>query len=277
MNTVREIQRLNKQEAEEGITGEHSWHHQYRHTAWVYVGGLPYEMTEGDVLCFFSQVGEIEKLDMKRDPETGKFRGFCFIKYEDQRSTILAVDNFTGVTFAGRIIKVDHKSYNPPTKKKKRKRGEEVDSSEEENENRELEERKALTDVRWENDEYRSKANLEPKKKKRKLSKEEKKAKKEKKLAKKLKKQAKKEKREMKKKEQQDKDTSIPTSTTHHTDRHNTANSQDSTESRSHRHSHDREEDDHYSKKERESDRGHEDTRRERYRDRASDRHERYD
>lgn len=190
MNTIREIQKLSRQEAEQGITADESWHHQYRKSAWIFVGGLPFEMTEGDVLCMFSQFGEIEKLDMKRDAKTGKFRGFCFIKYEDQRSTILAVDNFIGVTFAGRLIRVDHKEYNPPTKKRTRK---ELDSSDEEQLENELNEVKSLQDVRWENEIYRDKASLEPAKKKRKLSKEEKKLKKQKKKEKKLKRQQKKE------------------------------------------------------------------------------------
>lgn len=36
-------------------------------------------------------------------------QGFCFIKYENQRSTILAVDNFNGIELLGRTIRVDHK------------------------------------------------------------------------------------------------------------------------------------------------------------------------
>jgi RNA recognition motif-containing protein len=35
-------------------------------------------------------------LTLVRDQKTGKPRGFCFLAYEDQRSTILAVDNFNG-------------------------------------------------------------------------------------------------------------------------------------------------------------------------------------
>jgi RNA-binding motif X-linked protein 2 len=31
-----------------------------------------------------------------RDKKTGKSRGFAFVAYEDQRSTVLAVDNFNG-------------------------------------------------------------------------------------------------------------------------------------------------------------------------------------
>lgn len=32
-----------------------------------------------------------------RDKKTGKSKGFCFLCYEDQRSTVLAVDNFNGI------------------------------------------------------------------------------------------------------------------------------------------------------------------------------------
>lgn len=42
------------------------------------------------------------------DPRAGKSKGFCFIAYEDQRSTVLAVDNLSGAKVAGRIIRVEH-------------------------------------------------------------------------------------------------------------------------------------------------------------------------
>ena len=35
-------------------------------------------------------------------------KGFAFIKYENQKSTVLAVDNFNGTTILGRTIRVDH-------------------------------------------------------------------------------------------------------------------------------------------------------------------------
>ena len=41
--------------------------------------------------------GEVVDINLVRDMATGKSKGFCFIAYEDQRSTVLAVDNFNGI------------------------------------------------------------------------------------------------------------------------------------------------------------------------------------
>ena len=90
---------------------EASWHVDYRDTAYVYFGGLPYELTEGDVITTFSQFGEPVFLKLVRDPETGKSKGFGWLKYEDQRSADLAVDNLGGAEIGGRLVRVDHARY----------------------------------------------------------------------------------------------------------------------------------------------------------------------
>lgn len=46
-------------------------------------------------VCF--RYGEVVNINLVRDKKTGKSKGFCFLCYEDQRSTILAVDNFNGI------------------------------------------------------------------------------------------------------------------------------------------------------------------------------------
>lgn len=59
--------------------------------------------------------GEIVDVNMPRDKDTGKTRGFGFIMYEDQRSTVLAVDNLNGGKVLDRILRVDHvKNYKQP-------------------------------------------------------------------------------------------------------------------------------------------------------------------
>lgn len=50
-------------------------------------------------------------MNLIRDKETGKSRGFAFLKYEDQRSTDLAVDNLGGAVILGKTLNVDHTRY----------------------------------------------------------------------------------------------------------------------------------------------------------------------
>lgn len=90
---------------------EASWHADYRDTAYIYIGGLPFDLTEGDVVTIFSQFGEPVYVNLIRDKDSGKSKGFAFLKYEDQRSTDLAVDNLGGATVMGRVLKVDHTRY----------------------------------------------------------------------------------------------------------------------------------------------------------------------
>ena len=72
--------------------------------------GLSNELTEGDVVTIFSQYGEPVDVNLPRDKQTGKSRGFGFVMYENQKSTILAVDNLNGSKVLGRTIRVDHVS-----------------------------------------------------------------------------------------------------------------------------------------------------------------------
>ncbi|KAI9179230.1 RNA-binding protein Cwf29 [Blastocladiella emersonii ATCC 22665] len=116
MNNIRAIEKLNAAELAAGIAGHAgSWHDEFRASSLVYVGGLSFDLTEGDILCVFSQFGEILDINLVRDKETGKSRGFAFLKFEDQRSTDLTVDNFNGAKLLGRVLRVDHvKEYNRP-------------------------------------------------------------------------------------------------------------------------------------------------------------------
>lgn len=98
-------------------------------SAYIFAGGLPRDLTEGDVITIFSQYGEVMNINMPRDKETGKPKGFAFLMYEDQRSTILAVDNLNGATILERTIRVDHvKNYKE--KRVKNQDGEWVDPEE---------------------------------------------------------------------------------------------------------------------------------------------------
>eukprot|EP00457_Paulinella_chromatophora_P010262 gb/GEZN01010357.1/.p1 GENE.gb/GEZN01010357.1/~~gb/GEZN01010357.1/.p1 ORF type:complete len:316 (-),score=61.74 gb/GEZN01010357.1/:203-1150(-) len=132
MNVVREIEKANLEELKMGIIGgdSASWHDTYKNSAYVFVGGLDYRLTEGDVLAVMSQFGEIVDLNLCRNKETGKSKGFCFLAYEDQRSSILAVDNMNGSKLMKRTLRVDHtEQYRRPKKKVKDKDGKEIEVS----------------------------------------------------------------------------------------------------------------------------------------------------
>lgn len=75
------------------------------------MGGFPFDLSEGDLLTIFSQYGNPTHLNLIRDRETGKSKGFAFLKYEDQRSCDVAVDNLGGAEVLGRRLRVDHTRY----------------------------------------------------------------------------------------------------------------------------------------------------------------------
>lgn len=55
---------------------------------------------------------------MPRDKDTGNRKGFAFLMYEDQRSTVLAVDNLNGAKVLEKTLRVDHvKNYKQPKTK----------------------------------------------------------------------------------------------------------------------------------------------------------------
>jgi RNA-binding motif protein, X-linked 2 len=56
----------------------------------------------------YVRYGEVVDVNLPRDKETGKTKGFGFVMYEDQRSTILAVDNLNGANVLDRTLRVDH-------------------------------------------------------------------------------------------------------------------------------------------------------------------------
>ncbi|CAG8487359.1 9748_t:CDS:2 [Gigaspora rosea] len=107
---TKEIQRINSQEIERNISASASWHAQYKDSPYVFVANVPFDLTEGDLIAVFSQYGEILDIQLARDKSTGQSKGFAFLKYEDQRSTVLAVDNLNNIQLLGRTIRVDHAS-----------------------------------------------------------------------------------------------------------------------------------------------------------------------
>uniref|UniRef100_A0A3Q2YIP3 Cold inducible RNA binding protein a n=1 Tax=Hippocampus comes TaxID=109280 RepID=A0A3Q2YIP3_HIPCM len=73
----------------------------------LFVGGLNFTTTEDSLAAAFGKYGTIEKVDVIRDKETGRSRGFGFVKYENVEDAKDALEAMNGKTLDGRSIRVD--------------------------------------------------------------------------------------------------------------------------------------------------------------------------
>ena len=93
---------MKDRELEMGLSGTtQSWHNEYKDSAWIFVGGLPYDLTEGDIICVFSQFGEIVHINLVRDLSTGKVSW----KVDLSESSVSELSRFLcGLTFVWVLI-----------------------------------------------------------------------------------------------------------------------------------------------------------------------------
>lgn len=70
----------------------------------IYVGNLPWSVTEEEVRSAFAQYGEVHSVNLIEDRETGRPRGFGFVEMDNGEEAIRALD---GTDFGGRTIKVN--------------------------------------------------------------------------------------------------------------------------------------------------------------------------
>ncbi|KAJ1656458.1 hypothetical protein IWQ61_003975 [Dispira simplex] len=73
----------------------------------LFVGRLPYDITEKDLVHEFELYGKVVKARVVRCKETGQPRGYGFIEFEQERSLRVAFRESTGIKLNGRRIVVD--------------------------------------------------------------------------------------------------------------------------------------------------------------------------
>ncbi len=75
----------------------------------IYVGGLTEQLadiTDMDLRSIFSPFGDIDLIDMPRDPNTFKSRGYCFIQFRRASQAQTAITSMNGFKYKGKSIKV---------------------------------------------------------------------------------------------------------------------------------------------------------------------------
>jgi cold-inducible RNA-binding protein len=73
----------------------------------LYVGGLPYQTTEQDLIDLFSQGGEVASAVVITDRDTGRSKGFGFVEMNDEQEARSAIDRLNGTTLGERTITVN--------------------------------------------------------------------------------------------------------------------------------------------------------------------------
>ena len=79
----------------------------------LYVGNLPYETTEDDLQGLFSDVGAVASINVMRDRETGRARGFAFVEMASEADAQNAIDKLHNHQFGGRNLTVNEAKPQP--------------------------------------------------------------------------------------------------------------------------------------------------------------------
>ncbi|MHC4141880.1 MAG: RNA recognition motif domain-containing protein [Planctomycetota bacterium] len=79
----------------------------------IYVGNLSFDTAETDLEQVFSQHGEVEEVQIITDRDTGRSRGFGFVKMRDDNAGRTAIEQLNGTDVAGRNIIVNEAKPRP--------------------------------------------------------------------------------------------------------------------------------------------------------------------
>ncbi|KAK5782429.1 hypothetical protein RI543_000366 [Arxiozyma heterogenica] len=78
----------------------------------VYLGSIPYDQTEQQILDLCSNVGPVMNMKMMFDSTTGKSKGYAFIEFKDLESSASAIRNLNGYQLGNRFLKCGYASNN---------------------------------------------------------------------------------------------------------------------------------------------------------------------
>lgn len=72
----------------------------------LYIGSLPYIVTDADLAKIFSDVGEVESARVIMDRESGRSKGFGFVEMATEEAAQKAIQDLNGASIEGRSILV---------------------------------------------------------------------------------------------------------------------------------------------------------------------------
>jgi RNA recognition motif-containing protein len=80
----------------------------------LYVGNLPYSVSEQSLQDTFSQCGTVESVNMITDRDTGQSKGFGFVEMSSDGEAQKAIQELNGTNLDGRDIRVNEAKPKAP-------------------------------------------------------------------------------------------------------------------------------------------------------------------
>jgi cold-inducible RNA-binding protein len=79
----------------------------------LYVGNLPYTTNEDELQGLFGEVGAVESVNVMRDRETGRARGFAFVEMATEADAQNAIEKLHDRPFGGRNLTINEARPQP--------------------------------------------------------------------------------------------------------------------------------------------------------------------
>jgi RNA recognition motif-containing protein len=80
----------------------------------LYVGNISFSSTEEGISNLFGQHGSVVSVNIIKDRETGRSRGFCFVEMTDEPQATAAIAALNGTEFDGRRLTVNEAKEREP-------------------------------------------------------------------------------------------------------------------------------------------------------------------
>ncbi|MBI4463465.1 MAG: RNA-binding protein [Acidobacteria bacterium] len=79
----------------------------------LFVGNLSFQTTESDLTSLFEPFGEIARLQLMTDRDTGRSRGFAFVEMVQDEDATKAIAELNGKEVDGRALNVNEARPKP--------------------------------------------------------------------------------------------------------------------------------------------------------------------
>jgi cold-inducible RNA-binding protein len=73
----------------------------------IFVGNLDFSATESSVRALFEPYGKVDRVNLLRDRDTGRSRGFAFVEMTDSAEADRAIAALNGADLGGRALNVN--------------------------------------------------------------------------------------------------------------------------------------------------------------------------